>query len=159
MGLSLAFTWAARKSAPPADGGGAPGPGQAAAGHLDPAWRDLLPRRLADLARAWREPAAWEGLTEVAGVRMPAEQMAVVALDELVLHGWDLARATGQPFTCTPANTDAVLQFTHASAQPDRAAPTGGPVRPGGRRPRRRAGVRPGPGLRRPRPRLVASGC
>ena len=70
---------------------------------------------------AWREPSAWEGLTEVAGVRMPAPQMAVVALDELVLHGWDLARSTGQSFTCTPANTAAVLEFTHASAQPDRA--------------------------------------
>jgi uncharacterized protein (TIGR03086 family) len=120
MGLSLAFTWAARKSAPPADGS-APRPGQATADHLDPAWRDLLPGRLADLAKAWREPSAWEGLTEVAGVRMPAPLMAVVALDELVLHGWDLARSTGQSFTCTPANTAAVLDFTHASAQPDRA--------------------------------------
>jgi uncharacterized protein (TIGR03086 family) len=61
-------------------------------------------------------------LTEVAGVRLPAPQMAVVALDELVLHGWDLARSTGQPFTCTPANTAAVLEFTHASAQPEWAA-------------------------------------
>ena len=122
MGLSLAFTWAARKSPPPSDGGDAPKPGQATADHLDPAWRDLLPGRLADLAKAWREPSAWEGLTEVAGVRLPAPQMAVVALDELVLHGWDLARSTGQPFTCTPANTAAVLEFTHASAQPEGAA-------------------------------------
>ncbi len=121
MGLSLAFTWAARKTAPPADGS-APRPGQATADHLDPAWRDLLPGRLADLAKAWREPSAWEGLTEVAGVRMPAPLMAVVALDELVLHGWDLARSTGQPFTCTPANTAAVLEFTHASTQPEWAA-------------------------------------
>ncbi len=121
MGLSLAFTWAAHKSAPPVDGS-APKPGQATADHLDPAWRALLPGRLDDLAKAWREPSAWEGLTEVAGVRLPAPQMAVVALDELVLHGWDLARSTGQPFTCTPANTAAVLEFTHASAQPEWAA-------------------------------------
>ena len=121
MGLSLAFTWAAHKSAPPVDGS-APKPGQATADHLDPAWRDLLPGRLADLAKAWREPSAWEGLTEVAGVQLPAPQMAVVALDELVLHGWDLARSTGQHLTCTPANTAAVLEFTHASAQPGGAA-------------------------------------
>jgi uncharacterized protein (TIGR03086 family) len=120
MGLSLAFTWAARKSAPPTDGR-APGPGQASADHLDPAWRELLPGRLDDLVKAWREPSAWEGLTEVAGVRLPAPQMAVVALDELVLHGWDLARSTRQPFSCTPANTEAVLEFTHASARPDGA--------------------------------------
>ena len=56
------------------------------------------------------------------GVSMPAEQMGVVALDELVLHGWDLARATGQQFTCDPASTAVVLAFTSASAQPEQAA-------------------------------------
>ena len=120
MGLSLAFTWAAHKSAPPVDGS-APGPGQATAEHLDPAWRDVLPGRLGDLAEAWREPSAWEGVTEAGGVRLPAEVMGVVALDELVLHGWDLARSTGQPFTCNPANTAAVLEFTRESAQPEQA--------------------------------------
>ena len=61
-------------------------------------------------------------MTEAGGVRMPAEQMGAVALDELVLHGWDLARATGQQFTCDPANTAAVLAFTSASAHPEQAA-------------------------------------
>jgi uncharacterized protein (TIGR03086 family) len=61
-------------------------------------------------------------MTEAGGVRMPAEVMGAVALDELVLHGWDLARATGQPFTCEPASTAAVLSFTEASAQPEQAA-------------------------------------
>lgn len=28
---------------------------------------------------------------------LPAEVAGIVALDELVIHGWDLARATGQP--------------------------------------------------------------
>jgi uncharacterized protein (TIGR03086 family) len=118
MGLSLAFTWAARKSTPE----GAPRPGAESAEHLDPQWRTLLPRRLDELVEAWRDPIAWKGMTEAGGVTAPAEQMAVVALDELVLHGWDLARATGQPFTCNPANTAAVLAFTSASAQPEQAA-------------------------------------
>ncbi|RZS30497.1 uncharacterized protein (TIGR03086 family) [Herbihabitans rhizosphaerae] len=48
---------------------------------------------------AWREPAAWEGESEAGGVRLPAEMLAGVALQELTVHGWDLARATGQPFT------------------------------------------------------------
>jgi len=120
MGLSLAFTWAARKTVPPDS---APtGPGLAAADHLDPDWRRELPRRLSDLAEAWRDPAAWEGMTEAGGVKLPGEVMGVVALDELVLHGWDLARATGQPFSCDPASTDAVLAFTTESARPERAA-------------------------------------
>ncbi|MFG1711100.1 TIGR03086 family metal-binding protein [Nonomuraea sp. M3C6] len=119
MGLSLAFTWAARKTTPPQDG---PGPGAASAGHLDPQWRTLLPRRLGELVEAWRDPIAWEGMTEAGGVTMPAGQMAMVALDELVLHGWDLARATGQPYMCNPADTAAVLAFTSASARPEQAA-------------------------------------
>jgi uncharacterized protein (TIGR03086 family) len=121
MGLSLAFTWAARKT-PAAQGGGGSGPGRPTAEHLDPDWRTVLPRRLGELVEAWREPAAWEGITEAGGVRMPGEQMGVVALDELVLHGWDLARATGQPFRCDPASTAAVLAFTTAAARPENMA-------------------------------------
>jgi uncharacterized protein (TIGR03086 family) len=121
MGLSLAFTWAARKTTP-SEAGDRPGPGSASAGRLDPQWRTLLPRRLGELVEAWRDPIAWEGMTEAGGVKMPAQQMGVVALDELVLHGWDLARATGQPFTCDPAHTAAVLAFTSASARPEQAA-------------------------------------
>jgi uncharacterized protein (TIGR03086 family) len=66
-----------------------------------------------DLAPAARQVARLlDGVTQQAGV---------VALDELVLHGWDLARSTGQPFTCNPANTAAVLEFTRASTQPEQA--------------------------------------
>jgi uncharacterized protein (TIGR03086 family) len=118
MGLSLAFTWAARKTPP--EGGSKPP--SSSADDLDPDWREVLPRRLGELADAWRDPAAWEGMTEAGGVTMPAEAMGAVALDELVLHGWDLARATGQPFRCDPASTAAVLEFTSASARPENAA-------------------------------------
>lgn len=120
--LSLAFTWAARKTTVAEGGSGDSGPRPPTAEHLDPDWRTVLPRRLGELAEAWRDPAAWEGMTEAGGVTMPAEQMGAVALDELVLHGWDLARATGQPFNCDPASTAAVLAFTSASAQPENAA-------------------------------------
>jgi uncharacterized protein (TIGR03086 family) len=122
MGLSLAFTWAARKTTAIQDGSNESGPGLATAEHLDPKWRSLLPSRLCELAEAWRVPTAWDGMTEAGGVQMPAELAGVVALDELVLHGWDLARGTGQPFTCDPTSAAAVLAFTSASAQPQEAA-------------------------------------
>lgn len=120
MGLSLAFTWAAHKSTLPEGGGGPPGPPSAE--HLDPDWREVLPQRLTALVQAWRAPQAWQGMAEAGGAKLPAEVMGVVALDELVLHGWDLARATNQPFTCDPASTAAVLEFTSASAKPEHAA-------------------------------------
>jgi uncharacterized protein (TIGR03086 family) len=117
MGLSMAFTRAARKASEAASG--AP---RAAAEQLEPDWRTVLPQRLMELAEAWRDPAAWEGSTTVAGVSMPARQMGVVALDEVVMHGWDLAKATGQSFSCDPASAEAVLQFTTVAAQPENAA-------------------------------------
>jgi uncharacterized protein (TIGR03086 family) len=53
---------------------------------------------------------------------MPAAVMGKVAVDELVLHGWDLARGTGQPFACDPASTQAVFEFTSMMSQPSEAA-------------------------------------
>ena len=153
MGLSLAFTWAARKTA--AEGGSRP-PVVQRRRTSTRTWRTELPRRLDELAAAWRDPAAWEGMTEAGGVTMPAEVMGVVALDELVLHGWDLARATGQQFRCDPASTAAVLDFTAASAQPENAASREGSVRPGGAGARGRAAAGPGARLRRPRPGVDA---
>ncbi len=120
MSLSLAFTWAARKTTAAEGASGAPPVPSAA--NLDPDWRSVLPKRLGELADAWRDPGAWEGMTEAGGVRMPAEVIGVIALDEVVLHGWDLARSTGQPFQCDPASTAAVLEFTRISALPEHAA-------------------------------------
>ncbi|GIG85819.1 TIGR03086 family metal-binding protein [Plantactinospora endophytica] len=120
-GLALAFTWAARKSAEDVPGASAPPP-PASADNLDPQWRTLLPARLDELVEAWRKPDAWTGMTMAGGVTQPAEVMGMVALDELVLHGWDLAKATGQQFHCDPASTEAVLAFTTESARPEQAA-------------------------------------
>ncbi|MGD9529223.1 TIGR03086 family metal-binding protein [Pseudonocardia sp.] len=105
--LTGAFTDTARKVA----GRDGPPPGPDAA-RLDPQWRTTLPRRLDELVLAWREPSAWEGMASAGGVTWPAEVMAVVTLDELVLHGWDLARATGQPFEPDPVSAEIVHGFT-----------------------------------------------
>jgi len=121
MGLTIAFRDAATKSSPPA-GSDQPGPGTASAAHLDPFWRHLLPQQLDALVAAWKEPAAWEGMTQAGGVTMPAAVMGTVVVDELVLHGWDLARGTDQPFACDPASTQACFEFTTMASQPSEAA-------------------------------------
>lgn len=89
-GFALAFTAAARKT-PLA------GAGSGDASRLEPDWRPRILRDLAGLGEAWRDPDAWTGMTAAGGVDLPGEVAGVVALDELVLHGWDLAKATGQP--------------------------------------------------------------
>lgn len=50
-----------------------------------------------DTGEVWRDPDAWTGMTAAGGVDLPGDMAAVVALDELVLHGWDLAKAIGEP--------------------------------------------------------------
>jgi uncharacterized protein (TIGR03086 family) len=89
-GSVLAFTAAAEKA--PLEGGPS---GDAA--KLPADWRARMPRDVMALAEAWRRPDAWAGMTRAGGVDLPGETAGVVALDELVMHGWDLAKATGQP--------------------------------------------------------------
>ena len=68
------------------------------AARLGADWRRRIPADVEALADAWRDPAAWTGMTKAGPVEMPGEIGGLVALDEIVVHGWDLAAATGQPF-------------------------------------------------------------
>ncbi|MFI6421840.1 TIGR03086 family metal-binding protein [Streptomyces sp. NPDC050842] len=93
-GLSVAFRDAARKQFGPTTG---TPPGSSLPVLADD-WRTALPKALAELAAAWREPDAWEGNTQAGGIDLPAAVMGRIALDELLIHGWDLARATDQKY-------------------------------------------------------------
>ena len=110
-GLALAFTAAARKEfgeltdTPPVEG--VP---------LDDDWRTAYPARLAEMAAAWREPTAWEGMSRTGGVDFPGEVAGIVALTEVVIHGWDVAAATGQEYEIDPGTLDGVLPHVTAIA-------------------------------------------
>lgn len=111
-GLALAFTAAATKT--PQDAEGGPSPDGAGLGD---GWRSRIPQRLARLAEAWREDAAWTGMTRAGGVDLPGEVAGVVALNEVLVHGWDIAAASDQPFTAEPALVEAAYGFVQASAE------------------------------------------
>jgi uncharacterized protein (TIGR03086 family) len=129
-GLALAFTAAANKDV------GSPYVGPALPGdasRLGPDWRTRIPRHLGELGQAWRAPDAWAGMTRIAGSDTPAGVAGLVAADELAVHGWDVARATGQPYTCEPEVLEAAHSFLAQFASLD--APAGpdvafGPSRP-----------------------------
>jgi len=109
MGLSYAFTQAARKRV---DAPGTSGPPpQPSAEHLPPYWRSRLPVLLEDLATAWKEPSAWTGTAQAGGVTMPATALGTVAMNELIMHSWDLARATGQEYAVDPRILEALIEF------------------------------------------------
>jgi uncharacterized protein (TIGR03086 family) len=129
-GLALAFTAAANKDRTEYNDQ-EPRPGNAE--RLGDDWRTRIPRDLAGLAQAWRNPEAWTGMTRIAGGDSPSPVVGLVAADELVVHGWDVARATGQPYEPEPEVLAAARSFLAMFASPD--APAGpevafGPSRP-----------------------------
>ncbi len=106
-GLTLAFTAAATKA-------GGEAVSQAPAGdaaRLPDDWRTRIPRDMDALVAAWRDPAAWTGMTQAGGVDLPGEVAGLVALDELVVHGWDVARASGQDYDVSDEELQALFGF------------------------------------------------
>ncbi len=75
-------------------------------------YRRQLDRALA----AWSDPAVWEGSLDVMGSPTPAADVAALNLAEMVLHGWDLAVATGQRYQVSDRAAAAALKAVAASA-------------------------------------------
>jgi uncharacterized protein (TIGR03086 family) len=109
VGLSWAFAQAAKKVTD-APGVGGPPPEPSAA-NLPPHWRSRLPVLLEELATAWKDPAAWTGTSQAGGVTMPAADLGVVAMNEIVMHSWDLAQATGQEVAADPRILETLIEF------------------------------------------------
>ncbi len=112
-GLSVAFAAAARKDLE--SGSGAP---SADGSRLGQDWRERIPGNLRLLAEAWAAAEACTGMTRVGGLDLPGEIAGLVAMDELVVHGWDVARASRQPYECDAATLEAVHGFVLGFAQP-----------------------------------------
>jgi uncharacterized protein (TIGR03086 family) len=114
-GLAKAFVWAARKD--PASGADGP---SADAARLGADFRTGIPAELTALAEAWRDPQAWQGMTRAGGIELPGEVAGLVALSEVVIHGWDVARASDQAYDVDPATLDACLRHvsTFAGGEP-----------------------------------------
>jgi len=123
-GLAFAFTASARKGDVPGEGGTGDG------SRLEDGWRERIAAQLAELAEAWRDPAAYDGMTKAGPIQMPAEVAALVALDEVVVHGWDLARSTGQGFEADEVAATACLGFAESfeASSSDEGGPFGPPV-------------------------------
>ncbi|MGH8992219.1 MAG: TIGR03086 family metal-binding protein, partial [Acidimicrobiia bacterium] len=61
---------------------------------------------------AWHRPGALEGMCTLAhGITLPAEVAAGINFVDTLVHGWDLARATGQDSTLDPELATAALEI------------------------------------------------
>lgn len=73
-------------------------------------WAERLSAHLDRLVASWSEPDAWQGMTRMGGsTDWPAATIGGMVLVELVVHGWDLARAVSQ----RPAWDDDVTAATY----------------------------------------------
>lgn len=111
LGLTVAFRDAAGK----VEGPTTSTPPPKVSNPLPDDWQDQLRSQLDQLAQAWCDPYAWEGMTMAGGVRFPSAAAGLVALNEVQMHGWDLARATGQPYEVPDTLAEAVLPIVTPS--------------------------------------------
>ncbi len=125
VGLTTAFRMAAEKT--PVPGGPSASPDD-----LPPDWRTRIPAQLDALVEAWQQPSAWEGTAEAGGLVLPAPVAGVVALDEVLVHGWDLAVATGQEYRPDPVSVQTCFDFVgdRADEAPNANPGLFGPVVP-----------------------------
>ncbi|MCA1224325.1 TIGR03086 family metal-binding protein, partial [Streptomyces sp. 8L] len=68
---------------------------------LEGDWRGGFAEETRGLVAAWAAPGAEDGTT--GRMAMPARTVGAMALGDLMVHGWDLARATGQPYDTSGA--------------------------------------------------------
>jgi uncharacterized protein (TIGR03086 family) len=59
----------------------------------------------------------WERELNLMGNPAPATEVGAMLIMEMVLHGWDIAKATGQQYRCDDAVAAALLQTVEAQAE------------------------------------------
>ncbi len=106
----------ARRLPPPGDGSEAETLDFTAGGD----WPDVFADRVGRAVAAWDAPGALDGDTVMMGDPRPAVFIHDMLFGELVLHGWDLAAATGLPFQVDEDLAGAALACVEALAEQGR---------------------------------------
>ena len=83
----------------------------------DPGFREDYARQINKAVTAWSAPQAWEGDLNVMGDATPAADVGAMLLMETALHGWDVARATGQQFSVDDTTANALEDIVQAQAE------------------------------------------
>jgi uncharacterized protein (TIGR03086 family) len=77
----------------------------------DPGFGEDYAKQIRKAVDAWSAPEAWAGTRDMMGSATPAADIGAMLIMEMALHGWDVARATGQEYRATDA-LGAVLEQT-----------------------------------------------
>jgi uncharacterized protein (TIGR03086 family) len=82
--------------------------------HVESNWFDVVSAHVETLGQSWSEPEAWAGSIELPGPDLSNAVWGNIALTEMVVHGWDIARATKQPFDLPQDTLQACLDHVAA---------------------------------------------
>jgi uncharacterized protein (TIGR03086 family) len=80
----------------------------------EPGYAQAYQAQIARAVQAWSDPEAWQRELGVMGSTTPAADVAAMLISEMVLHGWDVAKATGQDYHCDDEVAQAVLKTVEA---------------------------------------------
>ncbi|MEU9009185.1 TIGR03086 family metal-binding protein [Streptomyces sp. NPDC048479] len=80
-------------------------------------WAEQYAAQLDRAIAAWSDPAVWEGEVDLGFAAMPAPEIASLITKELAVHGWDLARATGQDHRISEAAAALILTVVDEHAE------------------------------------------
>ncbi|HLK76272.1 MAG TPA: TIGR03086 family metal-binding protein [Streptosporangiaceae bacterium] len=80
----------------------------------EPGYAEAYQAQLDRAVHAWSKPEAWAGDRTVMGSATPAADIAAMLIMEMVLHGWDVAKATGQDYHCDGELAQALLGTVRA---------------------------------------------
>jgi uncharacterized protein (TIGR03086 family) len=93
--------------------------------HIGETWRTDLSERLREYADAWSRPDAWEGA--VMDGKMPKQAIGKMGYVEVMLHGWDLAKGTGQDLQFDDEAAEQALEIMDEIGEQGRAGGAFGP--------------------------------
>lgn len=82
-----------------------------------PDWAQAYAAQLDRAVAAWSDPGAWARELNVMGAPTPSAGVGALLVAEMVLHGWDIARATGQDYHCTGPVLAATAQAVDDNAE------------------------------------------
>jgi uncharacterized protein (TIGR03086 family) len=91
-------------------------------------WRGDLLAVLDRIDSSWAPASAWKGMTSMASPEMPASILGDMIVGELVVHGWDLAAATGQRLDLPASLLTHLAATAPAAAEQGRAMGLFGPA-------------------------------
>ncbi len=79
-------------------------------------WPNRLGDRFEATAAAWDDPSAWDGTLDLSGGEQPASTIGEMAFVEVMVHGWDVARASGRRLEIPEAVGAELLRAVSGSA-------------------------------------------